>query len=165
MQQAEQLIQHLALQPHPEGGFYKSTLRSEESLEVEQGIRPYYTSIYFLLRSQDISHFHRLQSDEVWYYHGGSALTLHIIHPDGTYEAKKLGLDVANGEQPQLVVKKHSIFGSSVDALNTFGLVGCMVSPGFDFADFELFTQEDLLQLYPQHEAIIRRLAYVQLPK
>lgn len=165
MQQAEQLIQHLALQPHPEGGFYQSTLRSEDTLEAEQGERPYYTSIYFLLRSQDISHFHRLQSDEVWYYHGGSALTIHIIHPDGTYEAKKLGLDVANGEQPQLVVKKQSIFGSSVDAPHTFGLVGCMVSPGFDFADFELFTQEDLMSLYPQHEAIIRRLAYVHLPK
>ena len=163
MQSIEQLIEQMQLLPHPEGGFYRSTLRADEMLTLERGERPLYTSIYFLLRSQDISHFHRLQSDEVWYYHGGSALTIHLIHPDGTYEAKKLGLNVEAGEQPQIVVKKNTIFGSSVDAENTFGLVGCMVAPGFDFVDFELFTQHELLAKYPQHEAVIKKMAYEQL--
>lgn len=163
MQSIEQLIEQMQLQPHPEGGFYRSTLRAEEMLPLERGERPLYTSIYFLLRSQDISHFHRLQSDEIWYYHGGSALTIHMIHPDGTYEAKKLGLNVDAGEQPQIVVKKNTIFGSSVDAKNSFGLVGCMVAPGFDFVDFELFTKQELLGKYPQHEAVIKKMAYDQI--
>ena len=163
MQDPQQLINHLQLEPHPEGGFYRSSLRAEDTLALERGERPLYTSIYFLLRSQDISHLHRLQSDEVWYFHGGSALTIHMIDPNGTYEAKLLGLDVANGEVPQIVVKKGTIFGSSVEAPNTFGLVGCMVAPGFDFIDFELFTQQQLIELYPQHETIIRKMAYEQI--
>lgn len=163
MQTIEQLIQVLQLEPHPEGGFYRSTMRDEEKLKLARGERPLYTSIYFLLRSQDISHLHRLQSDEVWYYHGGSALTIHMIHPNGTYEAKKLGVNVTKGEQPQLLVEKGTIFGSSVEEENTYGLVGCMVAPGFDFTDFELFTQQQLLEWYPQHEEIIKKMAFEQL--
>lgn len=163
MHKIEQLIEALQLEPHPEGGFYRSTMRDEEKLQLLRGERPLYTSIYFLLRSQDISHLHRLQSDEVWYYHGGSALTIHMIHANGTYEAKKLGLDIANGEQPQILVEKGVIFGSSVEAEDTYGLVGCMVAPGFDFADFELFTQRQLIELYPQHEGIIRKMAFEQI--
>ena len=163
MQSIEQLIEQMQLQPHPEGGFYRSSLRAEDVLTLERGERPLYTSIYFLLRSQDISHFHRLQSDEIWYYHGGSALTIHMIYPNGTYEAKKLGLDIENGEQPQIVVKKNTIFGSSVETDNTFGLVGCMVAPGFDFVDFELFTQKELLAKYPHHEEIIKKMTYEQI--
>ena len=163
MHTIEQLIEALQLEPHPEGGFYRSTIRDEEKLQLARGERPLYTSIYFLLRSQDISHLHRLQSDEVWYYHGGSALTIHMIHPDGMYEAKKLGVNIANGEQPQILVKKGTIFGSSVEAEDTYGLVGCMVAPGFDFVDFELFTQQELIELYPQHEGIIKKMAFEKI--
>lgn len=110
MHKIEQLIEALQLEPHPEGGFYRSTMRDEEKLQLLRGERPLYTSIYFLLRSQDISHF-----------------------------------------------------GSSVEAEDTYGLVGCMVAPGFDFADFELFTQRQLIELYPQHEGIIRKMAFEQI--
>lgn len=72
----------------------------------------------------------------------------------------KLGLDIENGEVPQVLVPKHSIFGSSVMEKDTFSLVGCMVSPGFDFEDFELFTQDELLQQYPEHIEIIQKMAY-----
>ena len=160
---AEDLITQLQLEAHPEGGFYKSTYTASEAVATHNGSRPIYTSIYFLLRSTDISHLHRLQSDELWYYHGGSPLTVHMIYPDGTYEAKKLGLNIANGEVPQILVPKHTIFGSSVDDADAFSLVGCMVAPGFDFEDFELFTQEELLKDYPQHETVIRKMAYETL--
>ena len=76
---------------------------------------------------------------------------------------KKLGLNIEQGEQPQVLVPKNTIFGSSVDEKNTFSLVGCMVSPGFDFADFEMFTQGELIEQYPTHEAIIRKMAYEKL--
>ncbi|WP_153733434.1 cupin domain-containing protein [Sporosarcina obsidiansis] len=155
---AHEWIRNLELEPHPEGGFYKSTYRSGFVSEFTQGERPLYTSIYFLLRSQDVSHFHRLQSDEIWYFHGGSSLTVHMITPDGQYEEVALGLDIKNGEVPQFIVSKHTIFGSSVKGENTFSLVGCMVSPGFDFADFELFDQEELLSQYPEYHEVIKKL-------
>ncbi len=165
MQSAQYYIEQLQLAAHPEGGYYASTFRGDGSIETASGVRPYYTSIYFLLKSEEISHLHRLQSDELWYFHAGSPLTVHMIYPDGTYEAKKLGLNIEAGEQPQVLVPKHTIFGSSVDDADTFSLVGCMVSPGFDFEDFELYTQQVLMADYPQHEAVIRKMAYEKLPE
>ncbi|MBK3495024.1 cupin domain-containing protein [Viridibacillus sp. YIM B01967] len=164
-------ISKLGLVPHPEGGYYKRTFESEErtsdkELHVNfEGQRKLYTSIYFLLTSNDVSHFHRLKSDELWYYHGGSPLTIHVIHENGEYEEIKLGINLEKGEVPQALVPKHSIFGSSVMEKDVCSLVGCMVSPGFDFQDFELFTQDDLLLKYPQHKDIIMKLAYKHIPK
>ena len=162
---AQTIITKLGLQPHPEGGFYKSTFASEafisdQELMGEDKKRRLFTSIYFLLRSEDISHFHRLKSDELWYYHGGSSLTVHVIDENGDYKELKLGMDLDKGELPQVLVRKNTIFGSSIKEENTFSLVGCMVSPGFDFDDFELFKQEELLQKYPQHKEIILKMAY-----
>ncbi|MEH7503149.1 cupin domain-containing protein [Neobacillus drentensis] len=163
-------VSKLGLTPHPEGGYYKSTFVSDEQItDIElavnfEGERKLYTSIYFLLPSEEVSHFHRLKSDELWYYHGGSPLTIHVIHENGEYEELKLGLDLEKGEVPQILVKKNSIFGSSVMEKDTCSLVGCMVSPGFEFRDFELFTQKELLEKYPQHQEIIMKLAYNELP-
>ncbi|MDQ0427516.1 putative cupin superfamily sugar epimerase [Planomicrobium stackebrandtii] len=159
---AEDWITHLDMAAHPEGGYFKQSFVSPEkiSLATHPAERNLFTSIYFLLRSQDISHFHRLKSDELWYFHMGNAVMVHILDAEGNYRAEKLGLDLAGGERPQVLVEKGSIFGSTVDAENTFSLVGCMVSPGFDFADFELLKQAELLQLYPEQEQVIKKLAY-----
>ncbi|ALC87554.1 cupin [Bacillus sp. FJAT-22090] len=156
---AEYYIKQLGLEPHPEGGYFKSTFASEESVSS----RKLYTSIYFLLGADDVSHFHRLKSDELWYFHGGSSLLVHVIDEDGNYVEHKVGLDIENGETPQVLVPKNSIFGSSVMENGSFSLVGCMVAPGFEYEDFELFTQSELLDKYPQHEQIIRKLAYEKL--
>lgn len=170
LQSPEYWISKLELQAHPEGGYYKRTYHAEEKISDQElsvqfnGHRLLYTSIYFLLQSHDVSHFHRLKSDELWYYHAGSPLTIHVIHENGSYEEVKLGINLENGETPQFLVPKNSIFGSSVMEKNTFSLVGCMVAPGFDFQDFELFAQGDLLALYPQHHEIIRKLAYELVP-
>ncbi|TWT01014.1 cupin domain-containing protein [Planomicrobium sp. CPCC 101079] len=159
-------IEQLQMEKHPEGGYFKQSFKSKEIISPEShpGIRNLYTSIYFLLRSENISHFHQLKSDELWYFHAGSSLTVHIIGQNGTYRQEKLGLAIEKGEKPQVLVEKGSIFGSSVDTEGTFSLVGCMVSPGFDFADFKLFSQAQLIEKFPQHEKVIRRLAYEQLP-
>jgi predicted cupin superfamily sugar epimerase len=87
-----------------------------------------------------------------------------VIDENGKYQEVKLGMNLDAGEVPQFLVKKNSIFGSSVSENDTCSLVGCMVSPGFEFQDFELFTQEELLRKYPQHKEIILKLAYQQLP-
>ena len=168
---AQYWVSKLGLLPHPEGGYYKRTFESEEHTSDQEltvnfvGKRKLYTSIYFLLTSNDVSHFHRLKSDELWYYHAGSPLTIHIIDENGEYEEIKLGMNLDNGEVPQALVPKNSIFGSSVMEEDTCSLVGCMVSPGFEFQDFELFTQSELLTKYPKHEEIIMKLAYEEIPE
>jgi hypothetical protein len=166
----QSLISNLGLVSHPEGGYYKNTFESKERISDNElsvnfeGQRKLYTSIYFLLTSEEVSHFHRLKSDELWYFHAGSPLTIHIIHENGEYEEIKLGMNLEKGEVPQALVPKNSIFGSSVLEKDTYSLVGCMVSPGFEFKDFELFTQDELLLNYPQHEEIILKLAYKYIP-
>ena len=159
MKDAQYYIDAFDMQAHPEGGYYKRTLASTDETTTKSGVRSLYSSIYFLLRSGEVSHFHRLKSDEIWFYHTGSPLTLHIISPDGVYSEIQLGLEAAKGESPQVMVPKHSIFGCSVNDPNTFGLVSCVVSPGFVFEDFEMFSQAQLLALYPQYEDMIRKLA------
>lgn len=161
MRDASYYIKNLGLEPHPEGGYFQSSYISKESGEN----RKLYTSIYFLLGVGDVSHFHRLKSDELWYFHAGSSLLVHVIDEEGNYVEHKLGLDIENGETPQVLVPKNTIFGSSVIEGGTFSLVGCMVAPGFEYEDFELFTQKELLQDYPQHKEIIYKMAYETLPK
>ena len=169
-QDPQYYISKLGLEPHPEGGYFKRTFESQEQITDQEltvhfeGKRMLYTSIYFLLTSNDVSHFHRLQSDELWYYHAGSPLSVHMIDENGEYTEHKLGLDLENGEVPQVLVPKNTIFGSSVKDRETFSLVGCMVSPGFEYQDFELFTQEELLLKYPQHKEIIMKIAYEVIP-
>ncbi len=150
------LVDKLGLLPHPEGGFYKETYRAEDSISTPSGDRNLMTSIYFLLTSENVSHFHRIKSDEHWYFHEGSPLTIHTLDSNGHKELK-LGT-VSEGLSPHHLVKKEVIFGSTVDAPHSYALVSCAVAPGFDFADFELFETDDLLKEYPQEEEIIRRL-------
>lgn len=158
MQTAEQWITELQLIPHEEGGYFKQTDVNEQTISTPNGIRPLYTSILFLLNTESPSHFHRLQSDETWFYHEGHTLTVHCIFPDGHYEAIVLGKNPHLGEKLSYTVPKGTIFGSSVT--HDFALVSCVVAPGFDYQDFELFTQTELLKNYPQHEIIIKQLAY-----
>lgn len=150
-----QLIEKLGLLPHPEGGFYKETYRSDEQIKEKE--RDLLTSIYFLLTSENVSHFHRIKSDELWYFHAGSPITVHTLDEKG-HTAFKLGSDLENGELPFYLVKKNTIFGSTVDYPNSYALVSCAVAPGFDFRDFELFEREELLNLFPENEAIVKKL-------
>lgn len=149
----QQLIKKFNLLPHPEGGWYAETYRSETSIND----RSLLTSIYFLLTSDNVSRFHRIKSDELWYFHQGSAVTVHTLDENG-HTAHQLGNNIEHGEQPYLLVKANTIFGSSLDAPESYALVSCAVAPGFDFRDFELFTNEELLSEYPNHSEIIERL-------
>lgn len=157
----EDWIKQLELQPHPEGGYFKQMYTGETGTIKGKEEKKLYTSIYFLLDTQSPSHFHRLTSDEIWYFHTGSSLSVHMLTPEGTYEKVALGTSLQHGEQLQFVVPKGTIFGSTVE--KGYSLVSCMVAPGFEFSDFELFTQKQLLTKYPDQEDIIRRLAYKTL--
>lgn len=149
------LIDRLGLMPHPEGGYFRETYRSGVLLDGTQ--RQLMTSIYFLITGTDVSHFHRITSDECWYFHEGNALTVHTLSISGHQEFR-LGTGLDNGELPFYLVKGNTIFGSCLSDDGGYALVSCAVAPGFDFRDFELFSYDELVALYPEHEAIIRKL-------
>lgn len=163
MYTADYFVENLKMISHPEGGFYKETFVSGENISARnlntefEGVRKLWTSIYFLLRDGEVSNFHRLKSDEMWYYHSGSPLTIYMISPDGTLITEQLGLNIEKGEKPQILVPKDYIFGSAMNN-EGYALVGCMVSPGFEFKDFELFERNFLLEKYPEHKEIILKL-------
>ncbi len=163
---AEDFIKELNMESHPEGGYYVRSFAADEMLtdrpiqERFDGDRHLWTSIYFLLREGEVSHFHQLKSDELWYFHAGSPLSIYMLHPEtGELQVVKLGLDVTKGQRPQVLVPKGMIFGSALDE-EGFSLVGCMVAPGFDFEDFKLFERQELLEPFPQHKEIIEKLTY-----
>jgi hypothetical protein len=152
------LVEHLQLSPHPEGGFYKETYRSTETLLSENGERNLLTSIYFLLTSENISKFHRIKSDELWYFHEGNNLTVHLLDEAG-YQKLKLGQSKTDSDcRPFGLVKANTIFGSTVDESDGYALVSCAVAPGFDFKDFELLSQSELLNQFPEQVDIILKL-------
>ncbi|GAA0879276.1 cupin domain-containing protein [Algoriphagus jejuensis] len=153
----DELIEKLRMTAHPEGGFYAETYRSNQELETANGERNLATSIFFLLRSQDVSHFHRIQSDELWFWHEGSPLAVHTLGEKG-HQILKLGPVDQAGTSPQQLVAANTIFGSTVDEPDSYALVSCVVAPGFDFRDFELFEAKDLLPLFSEASEIIEKL-------
>lgn len=163
--QIEELINHYHLLHHPEGGFYRQTYIAEESISQAalptrfNGDRPFSTAIYFLLPHGSFSAFHRIKSDEVWHFYEGCSLNIHVIRPNGVYNLLKLGRNPQKGESYQLVVPANAWFASEpVGAPGSFALVGCTVAPGFDFADFELAEARILVEQFPDHAQLIRRL-------
>lgn len=170
MTKAQDWIDRLDLSPHPEGGYFRETYRSPLTItwpiagDEPPGTRSLATSIYFLLTSDNFSALHRLRSDEIWFHHAGHPLTIHVIEPDGTYKPLRLGFVPDGSTQPQALVPAGCWFGSTVDEPGGFALVGCVVAPGFDFADFEMGARETMLKDYPQHAEIIRRLTRITAP-
>lgn len=163
MQPVDYWIKHLNLKAHPEGGFYKETYRSSEIIAAcgmparFEGTRNFSTAIYFLLRSQDRSVFHRIKSDELWHFYQGSTLSIYILKNDGL-TIQKLGTKLDQGESLQLVVPANCWFGARVEEKETFALCGCTVAPGFDFQDFEMAERGELLGEFPKFEKEIVEL-------
>jgi predicted cupin superfamily sugar epimerase len=130
---ARALIETLALQPHPEGGWYRETWRAAAA----EGERPSATAILFLLEHGQRSHWHKVDATELWLFHAGSALRLlTAASDDGPVVEARLGPDVLAGEQPQLRIAPDEWQAAEADS--GWALVSCIVSPGFDFAGFTL---------------------------
>ncbi|PLX11659.1 MAG: hypothetical protein C0598_07830 [Marinilabiliales bacterium] len=159
MNSANYFIEKLKLIKHPEGGWYKEVYRSEEFIDINSlderfsSERNLSTSIFFLLEKNEFSAFHKIKSDEIWHYHSGSSLKLHMITPEGKLIEKKLGLDIENNEFPQVVVPHGYYFAAKTEG--EFTLCGCTVSPGFDFSDFEMPNSESLTEMFPAQAEII----------
>lgn len=160
MNRIEYLVHHHQLLSHPEGGFYKETYRSKDEFLPAgfDGMRNYSTAIYFLITYGNYSAFHRIKSDECWHFYEGSALHIHVIDANGMYQLIKVGNNIEAGELYQCVVPAGAWFSSEVVDVESYAFVGCTVSPGFDFQDFELAEQKELIQTFPDHEYIIKKL-------
>jgi uncharacterized protein len=163
MQTADYWIRHLKLDPHPEGGFYKETYRSKENIQLcglparFPAPRSFSTAIYFLLRSQDKSLFHRIKSDELWHFYAGSALNIYLLQRENP-TVLTLGSNLEAGELLQVVIPANCWFGAKVVSQGAYTLSGCTVAPGFDFKDFELGDRKKLLQEFPNYTDIITEL-------
>jgi len=158
------LIELLNLKPHPEGGFYKETYRSDGGISKNalpkeySGDRSYSTGIYFMLTADTFSAFHKINQDEMWHFYDGAPIELHTITEDGTYSCVIIGRDIENGEHLQYVVPGGVWFASRVKDNSEYALLGCTVAPGFDFADFVLPNTAEMSKMFPQHSKIIGEL-------
>lgn len=161
MRSAEYWIKKLNLLPHPEGGFFKESYRSDELISSEalpnrySSSRTFSTQIYFMLVKGNHSSFHRLTSDETWHFYDGSPVTLWLLSEEGGLREVTLGLD--ENSDPQFTVPRGSWFASEVVGDGDYSLVGCSVAPGFDFADFEMAKRESLYEKFPFE--IVKRLS------
>jgi uncharacterized protein len=161
----QQLIEQYQLAPHPEGGWYRQTYRSAEQIpgaalpERFKGDRYFSTAIYFLLIKETFSAFHRIKSDECWHFYAGDPLEVLVIHPAGVLSSTILGQNSEPGQLFQYIVPANCWFASRPAPGSEYCFVGCTVAPGFDFEDFELARADELANLYPQHEGLIRELS------
>lgn len=129
---AREIIRMLDMRAHPEGGWYRETFR-----DADGGSRGYSTAIYYLLEQGARSRWHRVtDATEIWHWHGGAPLCL-MLSPDGrSTRSHRLGMGLEAGERPQCVVPANC--WQTAETLGAWTLVGCTVSPGFDFAAFEM---------------------------
>jgi len=153
----KEIVERLGLQEHPEGGFYKETYRSNQTIETDKNVfRNISTAIYFLLENENISLFHRIKSDELWFFHQGEALEIVFIK-EGVLNTIILGNNLENGEVVQATIPANTWFASRVKNLKGYSFVSCTVAPGFDFADFELAKREDLINKFPNLKETIEK--------
>lgn len=159
----KKIIEKLSLQPHPEGGYFNEVYRSADEIKAE-GLPERYnsnrtagTSIYYLLEGKDFSAFHKLKSDETWHFYLGSLVILHLISEEGKYSKIYLGNNILEGENLQFTIPHGTLFAAEVKDKTSYSLVGCAVSPGFDFEDFEMLDREKLLLNFPQHKEVIEK--------
>src|SRR6187399_2077022 len=164
MDQVKRLIKQFEMQPHFEGGWYKQTYKSNEQVAAAAlpgrfgGDRSFSTAIYFLLEKGNFSAFHRIKSDECWHFYAGDPLLIYIIEQNGEIKIISLGNDLEKGQSFQYVVPANCWFASRPASESEYSFVGCTVSPGFEFDDFELADATVLSTIYPQHKHIIIEL-------
>jgi predicted cupin superfamily sugar epimerase len=159
--EVRQIIENFNMKPHPEGGYYTENYRSkifvaEKNLpESFPGRRSISTSIMYLLPQGTFSSFHRLIQDEIWYYHAGEGPEIHCIFSDHSYKKIKMGTGIVKEEYPQVIIPAGTFFAASAPA--NFAFCGCVVTPGFDFADLDMPGASQLIKMFPEHEKLIRK--------
>ncbi len=151
-------IKNLDLKKHPEGGYFKEIYRSDKKIKIDKEIRTYYTSIYYLLEGNDFSSFHKIKCDEIWNFFTGSSITLYLIDDKTNQIQKKiLGPNFEHKNYFQILVPANTWFAAKVNDAKSYSLVGCIVSPGFEFYDFVIGQRNELEINYPSLKNWIRK--------
>ena len=156
---ADQIRQMLRLEPHPvEGGWYRRTYTSDVSVALLRGVRPYSTTIYYLLEQGAFSEMHVLASDEIFHFYLGDPVEMLQLLPDGGSALYTLGPDLQAGQHVQFVVPAGVWQGTRLIEGGKVALLGCTVTPGFDFADYRNAPADQLIAQWPQEAERIRKL-------
>ena len=156
---AEEIKKLLRLEPHPiEGGWYRRTYTSDVSVALLRGVRPYGTAIHYLLEEGAFSEMHVLASDEVFHFYYGDPVEMLQLLPDGGSAVYTLGPDLEAGQHVQLVVPAGVWQGTRLIDGGKVALLGCTVTPGFDFADYRNGTWAELTAGWPVEAARIKKL-------
>ncbi|NLR92198.1 cupin domain-containing protein [Flammeovirga agarivorans] len=155
----DELINHLNMMPHPEGGYYVETYRSHKIGMINKNNieRNASTAIYFLMGDNDFSTFHKLKFTEIWHHYDGNPVEIVEITPKGELKRSIVGKDFLKGETPQHVITGGNWFAArTIESEGSdYVLVGCTVAPGFEFEDFEIADVNKLAVDYPDHKEII----------
>lgn len=151
MSELNRIINLLELQPHPEGGFYREMYRSKKRIRDfdTSADKCAYTTIYYLLGGQDFSSWHRIQSDETWFYHSGCDLLVYYFDEARALQTTQVGLASMN---LQATIPANTWFAAKPIQEDSFSLVSCAVAPGFEFGEFELGAEADLLKVFGNNE-------------
>lgn len=161
------IIKNLNLTKHSEGGYYVEIYRSSDKINKEHlperfnNSRVFSTAIYFLLVNDDFSSFHKLKADEIWHFYSGSPMILYEIDKESKLQKSVLSNDITKNTAFTKVIKAGNWLAAEVMNKDTYSLVGCTVSPGFEFDDFELAKREELISLHTQHRNIIEKLTRI----
>jgi predicted cupin superfamily sugar epimerase len=147
---AEEIKALLKLEPHPvEGGWFRRTYTSAGSMELPRGVRAEGTAIYYLLEAGTFSEMHVLASDEIFHFYLGDPVVMFFLFLDGSSAVLTLGPDLAAGQQPQIVVPAGVWQGARLVEGGKVALLGCTVTPGFDFADYRGGSYAELAAKWP----------------
>jgi uncharacterized protein len=155
----DKIIDLLSLKPlSTEGGLFCETYRSKITCHRDGKEKSLSTAIFYLLREGEISRIHKLKSDEIWHFYLGDPVEIYIFNENDGCGKKILGVDIENGESPQVLIPKNCWQGARLKEGGMFALMGTTVSPAFEEADFELGDKAKMLPLYPEFSEIINCL-------
>jgi hypothetical protein len=156
---ADEIKSLLHLEPHPvEGGWYRRTYTSAGNVELPRGVRAQGTAIYYLLEAGTFSEMHVLESDEIFHFYLGDPVEMLLLLLDGSSVVVRLGPDLATGQQVQVVVPAGVWQGTRLVDGGKVALLGCTVTPGFDFADYRGGSCAELAAKWPAEAERIRKL-------
>jgi predicted cupin superfamily sugar epimerase len=175
------LVEKLNLRElYGEGGYYRETYRSKENILINSfdnhdnkdklyclaenntnltNTRSIFTLIYYLLDGDQFSAFHKVRFDEIWHFYKGSTVSLYLLTDNKKLLSIQLGNNFDNGEHMHYVIKGNTWFAAEINDKSSYSLIGCSVSPGFDFKDFKLGSKSELKKIYPQYEFLIEKLS------
>ncbi|VUD52244.1 hypothetical protein TDB9533_01591 [Thalassocella blandensis] len=158
---AKNIIRHLQLEAHVEGGYYRRTFQSDHrsTVETAQGQRYCSTSIYYMLtKDSPLGKWHFNHSDILHYFHSGNPIEYSLILPDGSLQTCIVGPNILAGQQYQLVVKGGSWKCSRLlKGTQDYALISEAVSPGFDYSDMRMANVEQMSRQFPQHAEFIKQ--------